>query len=95
MKKIITILLLSTISTTVYAEGVMDVSAQINSRIFSTQAAQPMDTLERTNFTNNAIMHLENKQNPHADIESENQNLLPVQEKVTPKNFFKGFRVIW
>ena len=95
MKKIITILLLSTISSTAFAEGAMDVSAQINSRIFSTQAAQPMETLERTHFTNSEIMNLEHKQNPLTETEYREQNTIPVQEKVTPKNFFKGFRVIW
>lgn len=78
-----------------FAEGAMNVHTEINSRIFSTQGAQPLETLERSYYTNQAIMQIEHKQKPVSEPLKKEENLVPVQEKKGIKGLFQGFRVIW
>ena len=80
--------------TPVFAEGAVNVHSAIDSRIFSTQGAQPFETLERTNYTNSAIMNLEDKSSPRPEIQK-NENIIPEEEPKGLKGLFKGFRVIW
>lgn len=64
MKKIIfSVLILFAISCISFssisvAQGEMNLPAEINSRIFSTQGAQPLDNLERTRYTNLSLIHI-------------------------------------
>ncbi len=77
-----------------FAEGAINAQSVIDSRIFSTQGAQPFETLERTNYTNSAIMNLEDKSSPRPEIQK-NENIIPEEEPKGLKGLFKGFRVIW
>lgn len=78
-----------------FAEGAMNVHTEINSRIFSTQGAQPLETLERSHYTNQAIMQIENKQKTIIEPVQKDENIVPVQDKKGVKGLFQGFRVIW
>lgn len=96
MKKfIIPIILLSTVPQISLAENAMNMSGQlINSRIFSTQAAHQYETLERDNYTNSAIMQIENKNYQPTIYKKQtlpNEN----SEEKSIKNIFKGFRIIY
>ena len=95
MKNFILLLITILLSTsTVFAEGAVNFQSAIDSRIYSTQGAQPFDTLERNNYTNTEIMNLESKSNPHPDIQKD-ANIVPIHEEKGLKGLFKGFRVIW
>ncbi len=95
MKKCLLSLIIILInSSSVYAEGAVNIQSAIDSRIYSTQGSQPFDTLERNNYTNTEIMNLEQKSTPRTEIKNESK-ILPVQEEKGIKGLFKGFRVIW
>lgn len=98
MKKILFLSFITIcICPSVFAEGALNISVPdaVNSRIFSTQGTRPLDNLERTHYTNNALMQLENKQKIKNENENKDTQVVPVREKTTIKNLFKGFRVIW
>jgi lipoprotein len=100
MKKIIfSVLILFAISCISFssisvAQGEMNLPAEINSRIFSTQGAQPLDNLERTRYTNQAIMQMDSSQRPLINKDTDNKDNIPVQNS-KKKGLFEGFRVIW
>lgn len=78
------------------AEGVMDVSAQINSRMFSTQAAHQYETLEKEYYKNSAIRQIENRNYQPVTYTKQPQSIEDKEtEKGGIKEFFKGFRVIY
>ena len=62
MKKL-ALIILSTIllNMPALAEQGMNIPMQINHRIYSTQAAQPLNGLEQNYYTNSAIRQIENK----------------------------------
>lgn len=84
-------------SNLVLAQNSMNIPEAVNSRIFSTNGAQPLDSLERSNYTNRAIMQIENKNkniNKSSD-RNEVQIYNSTDNSAPQKGLFKGFRVIW
>ena len=74
MKKCLLSLIIILInSSSVYAEGAVNIQSAIDSRIYSTQGSQPFDTLERNNYTNTEIMNLEQKSTPRTEIKNESK----------------------
>ena len=75
------------------ADQMMSLPDTVNSHIFSTDATKPLMNLERTQYTNKAIMQIEDKQKPKkensADSKKENEPM--VKEKTKFKDLFKGF----
>ena len=77
------------------ADSYMSVQDTMNSRMFSTDSTRPLMNLERTNYTNRAILQIEEKQRPkHEDNKKEISNNEP-KEKTKFKDLFKGFIVEW
>lgn len=77
-----------------FADSYMPLPDAVNSRMFSTEGARPLVNLERTNYTNKAIMQIEAKQNPRKETEQKNttqpEPTEPAQ-KTRFKDLFKGF----
>lgn len=99
MKKT-TLIILSTVllNMSALAEPTMNVPMQINHSIYSTQAAQPLDGLEKTYYTNSAIRQIENKHRTQIQPAESSSDVVPVnttEEKKSLKGLFKGFRVIY
>lgn len=95
-----TLIILSTIllNMPVYSEPAMNIPMQINHSIYSTQAAQPLDGLEKTYYTNSAIRQIESKHRTQIQPAENSSDILPVnttEEKKSLKGLFKGFRVIY
>ena len=98
MKKLLVLsILFFTGVSSAFAEGAMTISVPdaVNSRIFSTQGARPLDDLERTRYTNEALMQMEAKNNPQTKNEQPVNNKTEDSEEKDKGGFFKGFRVIW
>ena len=99
MKKT-TLIILSTIllSMPALAEPAMNIPMQINHSIYSTQAAQPLDSLEKTYYTNSAIRQIESKHRTQIQPAENSSDVVPIntnEEKKSLKGLFKGFRVIY
>lgn len=64
----------------------------VNSRIFSTQNATPLYSLERSNYNNQSIYKLEykNKQEHKQSLQD-----TPIEKQTEKENIFKGLRIIW
>ena len=80
------------------AEQAMNIPTQINHRIYSTQAAQPLNGLEQNYYTNSAIRQIENKHKTQIQTGNNDSDNTPVnttEEKKTFKGLFKGFRIIY
>lgn len=96
MKKVLFITVLFLTSNLALADGYMPLPDAVNSRMFSTEGSRPLVNLERTQFTNKAIMQIEAKQNPRKETEqnqesdTDTQTLEP-QKKSKFKDLFKGF----
>lgn len=85
-------------TTTVFADSYMSMPDTMNARMFSTQGARPLTNLERTNFDNQQIMRIEEKQNPRKQEEQANKqknNSDEPQEKTKFKDYFKNFVFEW
>lgn len=96
MKKFITLSLTLLLSAlTALADGEAMIPAAINSRIFSTQNAQPLDTIERSHYTNSSIYQLESKNKSDIQQQIQDKNDISVSDKKKKGGFFEGFRVIW
>lgn len=78
------------------ADSYMSVSDSMNARMFSTDSTRPLMNLERTNYTNRAILQIEEKQRPQQkeNNKKEISNNEP-KEKTKFKDLFKGFVVEW
>ena len=99
MKKL-ALIILSTIllNMPALAEQAMNIPTQINHRIYSTQAAQPLNGLEQNYYTNSAIRQIENKHKTQIQTGNNDSDNTPVnttEEKKSLKGLFKGFRVIY
>ena len=99
MKKL-TLIILSTIllNMPALAEQAMNIPMQINHRIYSTQAAQPLNGLEQNYYTNSAIRQIENKHKTQIQTGNNDSDNTPVnttEEKKSLKGLFKGFRIIY
>ena len=80
------------------AEQAMNTPTQINHRIYSTQAAQPLNGLEQNYYTNSAIRQIENKHKTQIQTGNNDSDNTPVnttEEKKSLKGLFKGFRIIY
>ena len=80
------------------AEQAMNIPMQINHRIYSTQAAQPLNGLEQNYYTNSAIRQIENNHKTQIQTGNNDSDNTPVnttEEKKSLKGLFKGFRVIY
>ena len=99
MKKL-ALIILSTIllNMPALAEQAMNIPMQINHRIYSTQAAQPLNGLEQNYYTNSAIRQIENKHKTQIQTSNNDSDNTPVnttEEKKSLKGLFKGFRIIY
>ena len=99
MKKL-ALIILSTIllNMPALAEQAMNIPTQINHRIYSTQAAQPLNGLEQNYYTNSAIRQIENKHKTQIQTGNNDSDNTPVnttEEKKSLKGLFKGFRIIY
>lgn len=97
MKKILLIIISTFLSgAAVFADSYMPLPDAVNSRMFSTEGTKPLMNLERTHFTNQAIMQIESKQKPQRETEAKiiNDTVEPI-EKTKFKDYFKGFVVEW
>lgn len=78
------------------ANNMMNTPTQINHSIYSTQAAQPLNTLERSYYTNSEIRRIEEKHRSEIQPSSNDSEIIPINdEKKSLKGLFKGFRVIY
>lgn len=93
MKKILSFLFVFSItSSCVFADAMTPIPDFVNSHIFSTDATKPMMNLERSHYTNKAIMQIEEKQRPQKETSAEIKTDEPVvKEKTKFKDLFKGF----
>lgn len=90
-----TLLTILFVQQTVFAEGAMNVSAQINSRMFSTQAAHQYETLEKEYYQNRAIRQIENRNYQPTTYTKQIPIENTPEKKGGLKDLFKGFRVIY
>ena len=80
------------------AEQAMNIPMQINHRIYSTQAAQPLNGLEQNYYTNSAIRQIENKHKTQIQTGNNDSDNTPVnttEEKKTRNGLFKDFKIIY
>lgn len=94
MKKfIILFLVLLVNSSYVFADSYMSLPEAVNSRMFSTDGSRPLENLERTYYTNQAIKQIESKQKPVSEIEDNQTDIKQVEEnkKKGFRDLFKGF----
>ena len=74
------------------ADNYMPLPEAVNSRMFSTDGSRPLENLERTYYTNQAIRQIEAKQKPPQNTEEQTQPIQPEPEKKTGfRDLFKGF----
>ncbi len=96
----LTLIILSTIllNMPALAEQAMNIPTQINHRIYSTQAAQPLNGLEQNYYTNSAIRQIENKHKTQIQSDKNYSDITPAsrtEEKKSLKGLFEGFRIIY
>lgn len=77
------------------ADSYMSVSDSMNARMFSTDSTRPLMNLERTNYTNRAILQIEEKQRPKKEESKKELSNNEPKEKTKFKDLFKGFVVEW
>lgn len=96
MKKfVITSMLLFFTILSANADSYMSVSDSMNARMFSTDSTKPLMNLERTNYTNKAILQIEEKQRPKKEENKKERSNNEPKEKTKFKDLFKGFVVEW
>lgn len=96
MKKfVLTSIFLCLTILTAKADSYLSAPDTMNSRMFSTDSTRPLVNLERTNYTNKAILQIEEKQRPQKDDEKKEVSNNEIKEKTKFKDLFKGFVVEW
>ena len=75
-----------------FADSYMPLPEAVNSRMFSTDGSRPLENLERTYYTNQAIRQIEAKQKPQQQEEQIQEIQQPETKKKTGfRDLFKGF----
>ncbi len=77
------------------ADSYMSAPDTMNARMFSTDSTRPLMNLERTNYTNRAILQIEEKQRPKKEENKKELSNNEPKEKTKFKDLFKGFVVEW